>query len=113
MPLCAQRSSFESLFLSCVCPCSRIAATGSTLFLIRFIKDLWNAAASSEEELEFQEEVMGDSLNALMNLTTNLENQVRAGMTRSFVAHCGHVVRHHFADDGVFHLSRTSACFNE
>lgn len=63
-----------------MCRRSRIATAGCTLSLIKFIEELWNAAATSELELEFQESVMADCLNAMMNLTTNVENQVRARM---------------------------------
>ena len=50
---------------------------GCTANLIRIISDLWNAAASSNAELEQQESVLADCLNAVMNLSTDVDNQVR------------------------------------
>ncbi len=52
--------------------------TGCTANLLRIVEHLWNAAATSSEELEHQEAVIADCLNALMNLTTDVDNQVSA-----------------------------------
>jgi hypothetical protein len=53
-----------------------MVASGCTANLLNTVQTLWNSAATSEEELNFQETVIADCLNALMNLTTEVDNQV-------------------------------------
>jgi hypothetical protein len=52
---------------------------GCTANIIKTAATMWNASASSSEELEKQESVISDCLNALMNLSTDVDNQREVG----------------------------------